>query len=132
MSSDQKALLACANYARLSAEIKRLTRVLSDALSACPGINGDLQLRGFGFSQDDVDRYNADQTHLKSAYESDTDESGRYFLSHSERAAILSECVHCQTAHNAIQQRKAARKSLGAAKRQITLIGRAENARNAT
>jgi hypothetical protein len=129
MTHEQKALKACAEYARLSAEIKRMTRVLSDSLSACPGVNGNLQLPAFGFSQDAVDRCNADQTHLKSAYESDCDDSGRYFLTRTEQLEILAACAHCQAADQAIQARKAARKSLGAAKRQITLIGRAENGR---
>jgi hypothetical protein len=124
-----KALKACADYARLSVEIKRLTKSLGDSLSACPGVNGHLQFPSIGFSQEEVDRYNADETHLKRAYASDTDEDGTSWLSHSEKMEVLSACPHCMAAHEAIQARKAARKSLGAVKRAISLIGRAENRR---
>jgi hypothetical protein len=125
MNAEQKALKACGDYARLSAEIKRLTRLLSDSLAACPGVNGHLQLTAnWPIDQADIDLYSADETHLKRAYAFDTDDSGRYFLTHGEQLEVLSACPHCLAAHNAIQQRKAARKSLGAAKRAITMIGR--------
>lgn len=122
----EKALKACADYARLNAEIKSVTRLLSDLLSACPGVNGHLQLSVDRlFDNAAIDRMNADKTHLKAAYESDSDESGRYFLTPSEQMEILSSCSFCVAAHAAIQERKALRKSLGATKRFITMIGRA-------
>lgn len=34
-------------------------------------------------------------------------------------------CPHCLAAHNAIQERKVARRRLGAARRAVTMIGRA-------
>jgi hypothetical protein len=125
MTDEQKALKACANYSRLTAEVKRLTRLLSDSLSGCPGVNGHLQLPVDRlFDQAAHESHNADETHLKRAYAAETDDDGQYFLTHGEQMEVLSACPHCLAAHEAIQARKAARKSLGAAKRQIGLIGR--------
>ena len=125
MNAEQKALKVCADYARLSAEIKRLTRLLSDSLAACPGVNGHLQLTAeWPFDQESINLMNADETHLKRAYAVYTDEDGSYWSTRSEQLEILSACPHCLTADAAIQARKAARKSLGAAKRAITMIGR--------
>jgi hypothetical protein len=125
MKPEQRALRACTDYARLSGEIKRLTRLLSDSLARCPGVNGHLQYLDIGYDQAALDRFNADETHLKRAYAVDTDEDGSYWLNRSEQLEILSACPHCLAADTAIQDRKAARKSLGAAKRAITMIGRA-------
>jgi hypothetical protein len=124
MTPEQKALRYCTDYARLSGEIKRLTRAIGDHLSGCPGVNGHLQLPDL-FDQSEADLYQADETHLKRAYAVETDDDGRYFLTHGEQLEVLSACSHCLAAHRSIQARKAARKSLGAAKRAITMIGRA-------
>ncbi|WP_180979412.1 hypothetical protein [Janthinobacterium sp. AD80] len=37
---------------------------------------------------------------------------------------LLDDCPYCLAAHNAIQQRKVARKRLGAARRAVTMIGK--------
>ncbi len=124
MTPEQKALKACVDYAHWSAEIKRLTTVIGDSLAACPGVNDHLQFTGIGFSPAEVDRFHADETHLRRAYASDMDDDGTSWLSRSEQMEILSACPHCLSAHEAIQARKAARKSLGAVKRQIGKLGR--------
>jgi hypothetical protein len=124
MNIEQKAVQACANYVRLRTEIKRLSAAIGEAIEYCPGVTGKRRRAdthgGITFWTID-DR---DDTHLKTAYACDTDEDGRYFLTKTEQQEILSACSHCLAAHNAIQARKAARKSLGAVKRQITMIGR--------
>lgn len=131
-----KALKACSDYARLSAEIKDLTKAIGDAFDGCPGENGKRQSitledgRVIYGGDDDV-------THLKAAYTPET--VGDYYsgpeLKYMSEAAIREHlsgvCPACLAAHEAIQARKAARKSLGAVKRHITMLGRAENARNA-
>jgi hypothetical protein len=90
MNAEQKALKACGDYARLSAEIRRLTRLLSDSLAACPGVNGHLQVTAnWPADQTDIDLYSADETHLKRAYAFDTDDSGRYFLTYGEQLEVL-------------------------------------------
>lgn len=131
MTSEQKALRACAEYARLSGEIKRLKVVLAESLSKCPGENGHLQLPDGPFDQERINQHYADQTHLKAAYTPEVVE-GHYdrdqvFMTDAEVREYLAACSHCLAAHEAIQARKAARKSLGAAKRAITLIGRRAN-----
>lgn len=111
MTAEQKALKACGDYARLSAEIKRLTREIGTHLGACLD---DKEAKGV----------HPIENCLVEAYAHDEDESGRYFLTAAEQDEILSKCIYCSAAHLAIQDRKAARKSLGAAKRAITMIGR--------
>jgi hypothetical protein len=111
MNAEQKALKACSDYARLSAEIKSLTFEIGAHLGACLDFK---EAKGV----------HPVETCLVEAYAHDEDDSGRYFLTAAEQDEILSKCVYCSAAHEAIQGRKAARKSLGAAKRVITMIGR--------
>lgn len=129
-----KALKACADYARLSAEIKRLTKAIGDALDGCPGENGkrhatELEDGQIIFGGDN------DETHLKAAYTPETvgdyytGPELKYLSEQAVRGHLAGVCPACLAAHEAIQARKAARKSLGAVKRAITLIGRAENRR---
>ena len=131
MTPEQRALRACADYARLSGEIKRLSAALADALAACPGVNGHLQLPDGPFDQDRINQHCTDQTHLKAAYTPEVVE-GHYdrdqvFMTDAEVREYLALCPHCLTAHEAIQARKTARKLLGASKRAITMIGRRAN-----
>lgn len=130
-----KALKACADYARLSAEIKQLTKAIGDHLDFCRGVNGkrasvELEDGRIVYVGDDHD-----ETHLKGAYTPTITEPTYYsegetrYLSDKQIRERLACCPACFAAHEAIQARKAARKSLGATKRFITMLGRAENAR---
>lgn len=128
-----KALKACADYARLNAEIRVLTNAIAEALSKCKGVKGT-----FGVSEDGMQFGSADdQTHLKDAFTPDIvdSDSGYYgpqkvWLSESEIFDYLREqCPYCLTAYEHIKARKAARKRFGAVKRAIGAIGRAENVR---
>lgn len=125
-----KALKACADYARLNAEIKRLTTVIGEHIGKCPGVNGDLQP-----ADDDgwYARANKDRTHLKEAYTPDVQgfPPERVFMEDADVLEYLADCPHCLAAHEAIQARKAARKQFAAVKRSIGAIGRAELAREA-
>lgn len=123
MNAEQKALRACADYARLNAEIKRLKIEIGDCIAKCPGVF----YKEIHNSKGDLIAMNATGTHLTEAYACDTDDSGRYFLEPVEQIKVLSACPPCLAAHEAIQARKAARRSLGAAKRAITMLGRAAN-----
>ncbi|MGF7131942.1 hypothetical protein P3T40_003425 [Paraburkholderia sp. EB58] len=124
MTPEQKALLACTDYARLSGEIRRLTVEIGEAIDKCPGVNGDLQP-----AADDgwYARYQKDRPHLKEAYEPDLQgyPPEAVYMEPDDIEEYLAVCPRCLAAHKAIQARKAARKSLGAAKRAITMIGRA-------
>lgn len=133
-----KAVKACADYARLSAEIKNLTRVIGGAIDKCPGISGKrkytqtfgaselLGSNGQPYTVECTDE--SDPTHLKEAYTPDVDEGyydrSRVYMEEADLREFLSACPHCLAAHEAIQQRKVARKSLGATKRWITKIGK--------
>ncbi|CAG4887764.1 hypothetical protein [Paraburkholderia saeva] len=124
-----KSLRYCVEYARLSAEIKRLTRDIGEALDGCPGEHGKRQSSQTEdgrtiFGGDD------DETHLKAAYkpeEVESDYSGvdlEYLSDAAIREHLSGVCPACLAAHEAIQQRKAARKSFGAVKRSIMATGR--------
>jgi hypothetical protein len=135
MNAGQKALRACAEYARLSTENKRLTKAIGDALDGCPGVNGK---RDSSVLEDGRTVYGGDHDdmHLKSAYTPDTMDDGFggaevSWLSDKEIREEIACCPACLAAHEAIQARKAARKSLGAVKRHITMLGRAKNERDA-
>lgn len=125
MTPEKRALRACVEYARLQIEITHLGREIGRALGECQGIAGKRHpveiIGGNAFTLFNE----SDPTHLSVAYECDRDESGRYFMEPDEQLDFLSACPHCLTAHHAVQARKKARKSLGAAKRTITMIGRA-------
>jgi len=126
-----KALQYCVEYARLSAEIKRLTKAIGEALDQCPGENGK---RHSTELEDGRIVYGGDEdpTHLKAAYTPET--VGDYYsgpeqewLSDEQiREHLAGVCPSCLAAHDAIQRRKVARKSFGALKRSITATGRAE------
>ena len=134
----EKALKACADYARLSAEIKCLTRAIGDALSRCRGIKGE-RPESFDFSEERViyyDAENGDHSHLKEAFSFDIDEDqyspSRVYKTDAEiRDYLLESCPYCLTAYEHIVRRKQARKQFGIVKRSISAMGRAENRRNA-
>jgi hypothetical protein len=101
---ETKALAACRNLVSRVAEVKRLTRVIGDSMQACP----------------DSGR------HLADAYYFDVDEEygERLYLEPHDQEEILSECIACKTAHEAIQLRKVAKRNVASAKRAITRIGK--------
>lgn len=117
MTEEQKAVKACADYARLNAEIKHLTLEIGAHLGACLDDKEAKEVRPL-------------ETCLVQAYAHEEDESGRYFLTAAEQNEILSKCIYCSAAHEAIQARKASRKSFAAVKRQIGLIGRKAQAQS--
>lgn len=126
-----KALQNCIEYARLSAEIKRLTKAIGDALDQCPGENG----KRHATELDDgsvIYGGDEDSTHLKAAYTPET--VGDYYSGpelewmsdEAIREHLSGVCPHCLEAHGLIQDRKAAKKQFGTVKRAISAIGRAE------
>lgn len=116
MSDEQKALKACADYARLTREISSLKTALGDHLGKCTGVRTP-EL--------------GDSTHLSVAYRPEVVESDSHyedahnvFMTDAEIRAYLAVCPHCLSAHEAIQARKVARRSLGATKRIIGMLGK--------
>jgi hypothetical protein len=122
----EKALKACADYARLNAEIKRLTKAISDALNPCKGVRGTCGIAADGMKYGEHD----DETHLKSAFTPDTTDDGYYptkvWMNDSEIREYLHEhCACCLRAYELVLERKATKKAFGVAKRSIGAIGRA-------
>jgi hypothetical protein len=112
-SNEVKAVQACANYARHTAEIKKLSSAIHQGLKGC-------RSKSHGDNGEKI-------THLSKALrESVTeDEAGerRRLYDHEILKAIV-RCSHCSAAFNAIKARKSARRSLGQVKRFIGVIGR--------
>lgn len=128
MTREQKALRACADYARLNTEIKRLTKAIADMLHYCEGVRGTCGIGTDGMKYGEHD----DDTHLKSAFTPDTSEDGYYptkvWMNDSEiREYLYEHCACCLKAYELVLERKAAKKAFGVVKRSISTIGRAAN-----
>lgn len=112
-ANTEKAMAACAEYVRASDEVRRLTREIGNALLGC--------------------RYDADQysenprTHLADYYADRNAEGaiGPFFVGRVKSQDAFEACPSCVAANKLVQQRKDAKQKLGAAKRQITKLGRA-------
>lgn len=117
---EQRALAACRELAAATGEVKRISKVIGDNLSACPMMKDPIEFNERGPA-----------THLSQAYASENVENDSGYGMHkewmepSDALEIISACPHCLAAHNAIQERKVARRRLGAARRAVTMIGRA-------
>lgn len=124
-----KALKACADYARLNAEIKEITKLISGALRYCKGVRGTCGVAEDGMQYGEHD----DVTHLKDAFTPDKNDEGyALFMTDSEiREYLYENCACCLKAYEFVLERKAAKKALGVTKRAIGAIGRAENKRGA-
>ena len=109
--------LAILQLAQTRAAFEALSRRIGDALGACEA----QQLR---------ETSNNSADHLKDAY-AITRESSEfggtdfYFDNHDGDAGeyLSGICPHCRAAHDAIQDRKLARKQYGIAKRRVSLMG---------
>jgi len=124
-----KALKACADYARLNSEIKQLTKSIAGALCYCKGVRGTCGIGDDGFQYGEHD----DPTHLKDAFSGDVDDDGHkvWMTDMDIRAYLYENCDCCLKAYDFVLERKAAKKSLGVVKRSIGAIGRAANKRGA-
>lgn len=108
---EQKALAACREYVNWKARIKTLSEAIGGHLHLCHMIRPKDQA--------------SSDTHLSEAYRPDHDEYMTTYMAPDEVVEFLRQnCQHCLAAHTLIQGRKAARQKLGAAKRQITKIGK--------
>lgn len=100
---EQRAIAACKVYVAATGEVLRLTNQFREALECCPG-DGTFSDEG------------SPRTHMSTLYRG---------LRGLEDRLAFKACPHCVLADQLIQQRKSARQSLGAAKRQIAKVGRA-------
>jgi hypothetical protein len=112
-SNEVKAVQACVAYARHAADIKALGRAIHEGLEGC--------------RSKEQDDNGAKVTHLSKALRMsvEIEETGeRRRLHDDEILAAIGRCTHCRAAFKSIKDRKSARRSLGAAKRSIGMIGR--------
>lgn len=112
---EHRAVLACQNYVRIKAAIAALGREIGEALSKC-----DYK------PEEQGDDCSHQPTHLRRYY-AHGDLVGEWgFMGYGgpDYKAEFKACPHCVKAHDLIQQRKAARASFGAAKRQVARIGK--------
>ena len=100
-----KALAACRAYVAAIERIRIITGKIGDALHLCPG-TGDFDT--------DTEGEPLKRVHLRTVY-------GYHDAATN---AAFRACPHCVLADELVQQRKAARSSLGAIKGQITKIGK--------
>lgn len=121
MDIQQKALIACKAYADTNKKIKRLGNEIGALFSSCIAVQSH-KWRDKNLTENS---WNCPQFEpcLKKYYQPYVDDDGTYYMTDVELREAL-ECPHCLAAHDLIQERKKARKTLGAAKRAITMIGR--------
>jgi hypothetical protein len=109
-SIGDRAVDACLDYVRAKNEVESLRRQIGQALMLCPNSRIDSR----------------EPTHLSAFYRMGdlVRELGSYGYDGRDFAAELVECPHCAKAHQLVLQRKRARLSFGAAKRQIARIAK--------
>lgn len=118
-----KALELVERYARLTKQIRAKTAEIGEHLEKCKGVKGDrlnVDEHGWQTYQPEMDGKNRDKgLHLWGWYQPEVVDDG-YMSSGLEWLQIgvleAEECPHCYAAHLAIQERKQARKELGAVK----------------
>lgn len=112
---EQRAVAACRALVAARAEVDRISRLIGEHLNACPMMKDPIEFGPKG-----------PITHLSMAYAAEEVENDNYPGMHKEWNSqhLLDDCTHCMAAHVAIQERKQAKKRLGAARRAVTMIGR--------
>jgi hypothetical protein len=109
---EQKAMAACRDYVRWQAEIKRISGAIGGHLYLCNRIG--------------LDSNAVNATHLAEAYRPDVGEWRTTYMTPEDVVEYLQEhCPHCLAAHLLVQERKTARQKFGAAKRQVSKLGKA-------
>lgn len=118
-----KALELVERYARLTKQIKAKTAEIGKHLEKCKGVKGDrlnVDEHGWQTYQPEMDDKNRDKgLHLWNWYQPYTDYDSGYPHRAFEEINDVEhgeQCPHCYAAHLAIQERKQARKELGAVK----------------
>lgn len=126
--SAELALALLQEYARLQDLIAGTRKRIGDNLELCPGVAGHrheeepCELFGEAFTVP-TERSMADTTHLAEWYRSDTDEHGRTVWGDPD----ADECPHCFSAHEVVQERKRAKRALGAVKGRMRKLGKKLN-----
>lgn len=118
-SLETRALAACRDLVATKTEVESLGHLIGDALGRC--------FTDWYKAQPEWSNPTGHEPHLKAAYAPIIYEFEDETCYRDEAAivAMLADCPHCLAAHKAIQERKVARRKLGAARRAVTIIGRA-------
>ncbi len=106
--------LACVAYVRANAEIRRLTRLIGIQISNCREAKAKAQGEDPEYCITDCclpEYYRAANMARNAGY-------------YNEEGPEPLDCEFCEEADRLIQLRKDARRTLGAAKRQITVLGK--------
>jgi len=119
MKAGSKADLACMAYAQHAEIVRQLGLEIRRELEQCKGVLGTLHR----WSHQHPHEGSEDQTHL-SAYLQVANETWDRDIVQPRRQAMES-CPHCKRAYQLIQDRKAFRQKLGAAKRSIIAADKA-------
>ena len=123
-----KALELVGRYSRLTKEIKLLKQQIGEHMDKCPGVKGDrhaVDANGWPTYKPEMDSKGRDKgMHLWCWYQPEISDGSYYDEPHQVWTEVgeeqAAECPHCYAAHQAIQLRKVARKSLGAVKAAMT------------
>jgi hypothetical protein len=114
----EKALELVTRYATLTKQIKALKKAIGENMDACKGISGE---RGLPLSVVKMDNKGRDiDLHLWFWYQPEYDDYENRFYEEIKPEIHGVQCPHCYAAHLAIQERKAARRSLGTVKAAMT------------
>lgn len=120
----EKALELVTRYAVLTKQIKALKETIGTSLDGCKGYSGkrgDVDDRGCWIQPRDEDHKGREKDmHLWAWYEPEYDEYENPSYEEIKPEIHGVQCPHCYGAHIAIQERKAARKSLSAVKAAMT------------
>lgn len=104
---------AVLQYANWSAMIKEASKQIGTHLSKCPGYLGTLHKWSHQHPAEGSD----DKTHLSAYF--DMSKGGWSRADVEQMRQRMEACPYCAFAHTAVQDRKAYRQKLGAAKREI-------------
>lgn len=125
----KKALELVTRYAVLTKKIKALKETIGTSLDGCTGFSGKRGVLDENFCcvqpRDEDHKGREKDVHLWAWYTPEVKEETQYTEGGLVYRAITAathgaECPHCYAAHLAIQERKAARKSLAAIKSAMT------------
>ncbi len=126
--SPEKALELVRRYSALTWVIRGATVRIAEALDHCTGPDGQRLVRRKALERHDPFRdrpgvdpeANEKAVHLRGWYRPERDGCGGLDFQEVNAEEHGLECPHCYAAHLAIQERRAARKSLGPVKAAMT------------
>jgi len=129
---------ACIAYEQAARRVRDLSKRIGESINRCD-ITG-LAMESEHPGPDTAALWDGARikTHLWHAYHETTDADSPYpperrLVEHEQEEFLIeADCPHCLEAWRLVQERKAARKAFGGAKRAIRQIGRSAIARSAT